>query len=67
MDWWSNGIYTWNTGATLHATSNNIQDFIARPDSVSVSTDVATPEPMTFALVGAALIFLGSRKPHQVR
>jgi len=54
--------FFYNVGLTLHATSMNVNDFIARPNGVA---DPAIPEPATVGLMGAALAglaFIARRK-----
>ena len=51
-----NGGSGWNTGSINHA-SNNILDFVARPDTITVDN----PEPSTLAMIGGALILASFR------
>lgn len=52
----TSAIYAYNNGITAHATSMNIQDFIARPNGDQSEEEV--PEPGTYALIGGALVAL---------
>lgn len=48
-----NDSFAYNNGLTLHATSMDVNDFIARPDTLS-----AVPEPSSVVLVGLGALGL---------
>ena len=52
----TNGWQAQNTGIDDHATSIDILDFVARPDTM---TNVTVPEPGTLALFGLGFVGLG--------
>lgn len=54
-----NDSYAYNAGLTKHATSEDIAEFIARPDTTDGGEVPDVPEPSTVLLMGGALLGLG--------
>jgi hypothetical protein len=51
--------FAYNAGLTKHATSEDIAEFIARPDTTDGGEVPEVPEPSTVLLMGGSLLALG--------